>query len=131
MNELQKQITSDAIGRDTKMSDLYFSGDESDFGLGGTSSTSSADGSTFGITASDYVSDTPSSTSFLDTAFDSKNIGGTLSGIGSAIKGIASIYDSYNNKEYKDKIYKLEKDRVDREVAKQEKAQAGLEAAWG
>ena len=131
MNTVQNKTVSSALGRDTSLSDKYFSGDESDFGINTTSSTSSSDGSTLGINASDYIEDTSSSSSsFLDTAFDSKNIGSTLGGIGSAIKGIASIYDSYNNKEYKDKIYKLEEDRVNRQVTKEAKAQAALEAAW-
>lgn len=130
MNAVQNKTLSSALGRDTSLSDKYFGGDESDFGINTTSSTSSSDGSTFGINASEYVGDTTSSSTFLDTAFDSKNIGSTLGGIGSAIKGVASIYDSYNNKEYKDKIYKLEEDRVNRQVTKEAKAQAALEAAW-
>lgn len=130
MNAVQNKTLSSALGRDTSLSDQYFGGDESDFGINTTSSTSSSDGPAFGINASDYVEGTTSSPSFLDTAFDSKNIGSTLGGIGSAIKGVASIYDSYNNKEYKDKIYKLEEDRVNRQVVKEAKAQAALEAAW-
>jgi len=127
---VQNKITTDALGRNNALSDKYFSGDStSDFGVDSTPSTSN-NNSDFGISASDYVDNTPTSSSFLDTAFDSKNIGSTLGGVGSAIKGVASIYDSYNNKEYKDKIYKLEEDRVNREIAKQTKAQAGLEAAW-
>jgi len=133
MNSVQNQTVSSALGRDNRLSDKYFSGDESsDFGLNSTTSTSSSsDGSTFGLNTSDYVGDTSSSSSsFLDTAFDTKNIGSTLGGIGSAVKGIASIYDSYNNKEYKDKIFGMEEKRVARQTAKEDKAQAGLEAAW-
>lgn len=129
-NAIQNKITQDALGRSNSLSDKYFSGDStSDFGLG-QDTTSAADTGTYGINASDYVADSQTSPSFLDKAFNSDNFGVTLGGVGAAIKGVASIYDSYNNKEYKDKIYNLEKNRVDREVAKQEKAQAALEAAW-
>ena len=53
-----------------------------------------------------------------------------LKGMGSIAQGIGSIWDAYNKKEYQDEIVKMEKDRVNREVAKQAKAQNAFDAAW-
>ena len=53
-----------------------------------------------------------------------------LKGMGSIAQGIGSIWDAYNKKEYQDEIVKMEKDRVNREVAKQAKAQSAFDAAW-
>lgn len=53
-----------------------------------------------------------------------------LKGMGSIAQGIGSIWDAYNKKEYQDEIVKMEKERVNREVAKQAKAQSAFDAAW-
>lgn len=129
-NAIQTDIYSKALGRDASLTDKFFTSDgPTDFGLSSNSTLPANSDGTFGIKASDYVGGT-TDTSWSDTAFDSNNIGSTLGGIGSAIKGVAGIYDSYNKKQYQDKIFGMEEARVNREVAKQKKAQEGLEAAW-
>lgn len=123
-NSIQNDVYSKALGRNTSLTDKFFTGDETtDFGLDGSSQTI-ADTSN-GIHATDYLGNSENTSSFTDM-FD----GVSLSGAASAIKGVAAIYDSYNKKQYQDKIFGMEEARVNREVAKQKKAQEGLEAAW-
>lgn len=77
------------------------------------------------------TSDAPSSSSspnFFDFDVNLKDI--DLGGISSLAKGIGGIWDAYNKKQYQDEIVGMEKERVNREVAKQAKAQSALEAAW-
>lgn len=108
-----------------------------------TSSQGTFDTESLGATSSNIFSDAwNSSTSFLGKAFGggdqngittsdvSKGGGLDLGGLGAITKGIGSIWDAYNKKEYQDEMVGMEKARVAREVDKQKKAQAALDKAW-
>lgn len=59
------------------------------------------------------------------------NIGDVdLGGAAALAKGIGSIWDAYNKKEYQKEIVGMEKERVAREVDKQKKAQSAFDSAW-
>lgn len=125
---IQNDIYGSALGsgRDTSLSDKFFGGTEtSDFGLDSNSTTVSTDTST-GIKASDYLKDSGDVTDNTSNMFS----GVSLGSIGSAIKGVAAIYDSYNKKQYQDKIFGMEEKRVNRQIKKEDEAQAALNAAW-
>ena len=63
--------------------------------------------------------------------FDGDNIGSTLGGIGTGISGAAAIYNAYQTKQYQDKLFKMEKERVDRANERQAKAQAAYDNSKG
>lgn len=67
----------------------------------------------------------------FDKMFNSDNIGSTLGGIGTAVSGAAAIYNAYQTKQYQDKLFKMEKERVDRANERQAKAQANYEKSTG
>lgn len=73
----------------------------------------------------------PTQTSGFDKFFDSSNIGSTLGGIGQAISGAAAIYNAAQTKKYQDKLFDMEKDRVDRANARQQKMQENYEKSKG
>jgi hypothetical protein len=126
-NSIQNGVYGSALSeRDTSLSDKYFGGTEtSDFGLDGSSTATTTDAS-IGIKASDYLGDSADDSSSTSDMFS----GVSLGSIASAVKGVASIYDSYNKKQYQDKIFGMEEKRVARQTAKEDKAQAALESAW-
>jgi hypothetical protein len=53
-----------------------------------------------------------------------------LKNIGSIAQGVGSIWDAYASSQYKKDIVEMEKDRVAREVAKQDKAQKSFDSVW-
>lgn len=53
-----------------------------------------------------------------------------LGGAAAIAKGIGSIWDAYNKKQYQEEIVDMEKERVAREVDKQKKAQSAFDSAW-
>jgi len=124
MNSVQDGVYGNAIGRDTSLSDKYFGMQEQDFGLDASSNIAS-DSQSLGINAIDYLDDGSSDSSISDMFS-----GVSLGGIGSAVKGVAAVYDSYNKKQYQDKIFGMEEKRVARQVKKEDDAQAALNAAW-
>jgi len=65
-----------------------------------------------------------------DTLFDSKNLSGTLQGVGAVTGAVGQIYQSFLTKEYQDDIFKLEKNRVDKETKKQDKQQDEYDKVW-
>lgn len=58
-------------------------------------------------------------------------MGSTLQGIGAIAGAAAGIYDAYNKKKYQDKVFKMEENRVNREIARQDKQQANYEKVFG
>ena len=116
-----------AMSRDSSLTDKFFTGEDNpDFGINSGNSTSPTD-TTSGIKASDYLNDSGSNDSSALTDSLSKV---TLGGLGSAVKGVASIWDAYNKKQYQDKVFGMEEKRVARQTKKEDDAQAGLNAAW-
>lgn len=116
-----------AMSRNSSLIDKFFTGEETtDFGLNEERNNLSVntDG-TFGIQAKDYFGDSTDSNKTSDMLS-----GISLGGIGSAVKGVASIWEAYNKKEYQDKIFGMEEKRVARQTKKEDDAQAALNAAW-
>jgi hypothetical protein len=63
--------------------------------------------------------------------FSSDNLAGTIGGVGTALSGAASVYNAIQTKNYQDKLFKMEKERVDRANARQEKLQNNYEKSKG
>lgn len=72
---------------------------------------------------------TPNSWSF-GTAFDKGNIGTTLGGIGQGIGLIAGIYSASQDRKMRNNLYNLEKKRIDRNQAKEDKFHDDMTKAW-
>jgi hypothetical protein len=53
--------------------------------------------------------------------FNSQQLGSTLQGLGSIAGGIGSYFAMKNQADYQDKLYNQEKERIDKESARQEK----------
>ena len=66
----------------------------------------------------------------IDTAFDKGNIGTTVGGIGQGIGLIAGIYGANQDRKMRNKLYDIEKRRVDRAEAKEDKFHADMTKAW-
>lgn len=49
---------------------------------------------------------------------------------GSVLSGIGSVYDAISKKKYQDKIFKAEKDRVNRQIGHENQASSILGKAW-
>ena len=62
---------------------------------------------------------------------NSNNIGSTVGGIGTALSGAAAVYNAVQAKNYQDKLFSMEKDRVDKANARQTKAQADYDKSTG
>lgn len=58
-------------------------------------------------------------------------MGSTLQGISAIAGAAAGIYDAYNKKKYQDKVFKMEENRVNREVARQDKQQSAYDKVFG
>lgn len=59
------------------------------------------------------------------------DFGNALGGIGSFMSGIGSVYDSIVKSKYQKKMFNLEKDRIDRQLAQQAKSKEILNNVWG
>lgn len=128
---IAEDMKKEALGRTAPYADDYSANKVEDFGLPKTEGN--LQNSYFGDNVSNIDLDSglgSSSSSFLDKAFSGDNIGSSLGGIGIITKGVGSIWDAYNKKEYQDEMVSMEKARVAREVDKQTKAQAALDKAW-
>jgi len=66
----------------------------------------------------------------MDTAFEGDNLGTTLGGIGQGIGLISGIYGAMKDRKMKNKLYDMEKRRVERNEAKEDKFQADMTRAW-
>ena len=66
----------------------------------------------------------------FETAFDKGNIGTTLGGIGQGIGLIAGIYGANQDRKMKNRLYKLEKKRVERNQANEDKFHNDMIKAW-
>lgn len=66
----------------------------------------------------------------FDTAFDKGNIGTTLSGIGQGIGLISGIYGAMEDRKMRNRMYDLEKKRVERNQAKEDKFHDDMTKAW-
>lgn len=85
----------------------------------------------FGGASQSFLSDATPQTWSMETAFDKGNIGTTLGAIGQGIGLIAGIYGANEDRKMKNKLYDLEKKRVDRNEAKEDKFHADMQKAWG
>jgi hypothetical protein len=107
-------------------------GDFSDGAIG--SSALNPDGLK-GISLGGISSDTPSSSFSMGKLFGDNPLSGIsstgLQGIGAIAQVAGSIYDAYNKQKYKDKIFGMEQDRVNREVAKQTTQQNNYNKVFG
>ena len=73
---------------------------------------------------------TPTNDWTFSTAFDKGNLGTTLGGIGQGIGLIAGIYGASQDRKMKNKLYELEKKRVERNQAKEDKFHNDMTKAW-
>lgn len=121
---VQDQVFKKAgIKRSTSAS--YFNPDE-DFKLDAPSADSIDTSPFLETPLSDAVTPNLAQKPFFDFDLGEMDLGGTAA----LAKGIGSIWDAYNKKEYQDEMVGMEKARVAREVDKQKKAQAALDKAW-
>lgn len=72
-----------------------------------------------------------STTAGADKTKASSGVGSTLQGIGAVADALASIYGVRQQKKYQDEMLSMEKDRVQRNIDRQNKAQAEYEKVWG
>lgn len=63
--------------------------------------------------------------------FDVDHIGSTVQGIGSLVSGVAGITNASEQQKYQNKIFNLEKERVDKANARQETYQKNYENSKG
>lgn len=78
-----------------------------------------------------YGVGTQPSTWSMSTAFDKGNIGTTLGGIGQGIGLISGIYSANQNRKMKNRLYDMEKKRVERNQAKEDRFHNDMSKAWG
>ncbi|SFV70889.1 hypothetical protein MNB_SV-13-129 [hydrothermal vent metagenome] len=64
------------------------------------------------------------------TAFDKGNVGTTLGGIGQGIGLVAGIYGANEDRKMRNKLYDMEKKRIARNEAKEDKFHADMTKAW-
>lgn len=72
-----------------------------------------------------------STTAGADKTKGSNGVGSTLQGIAAVAGALASIYGVRQQKKYQDEMLSMEKARVQRNVDRQNKAQAEYEKVWG
>ena len=63
--------------------------------------------------------------------FDVNNIGTTTRGIGAIASGIAGVMNANTTRKYQEKMFDMEKERVDKANARQEKFQTNYEKSKG
>lgn len=57
-------------------------------------------------------------------------VAGALGNIGSVLSGVGSVYDAYQKQKYQKKVFNMEKERVDRQLAAQKEASGVLSGIW-
>ena len=85
----------------------------------------------FGGASQNFLTNANPQTWSMDTAFDKGNIGTTLGGIGQGISLIAGIYGANEERKMKNKLYDIEKKRVDRNQRNEDKFHNDMTKAWG
>lgn len=58
-------------------------------------------------------------------------VGTTIQGIAAVAQAAAGFYDAHNRKNYQDKVFKMEEDRVARATQRQDKRQANYDKVFG
>ena len=66
----------------------------------------------------------------MDTAFEGQNLSTTLGGIGQGIGLISGIYGAMKDRKMKNELYDMEKRRVERNEAKEDKFHSDMIKAW-
>ena len=66
----------------------------------------------------------------FSSMFSADNIGGTMQGIGSVAGALANIYSISEQSKFNEDMLAMEKTRVNREYAKEDKQQANYDAVW-
>ena len=66
----------------------------------------------------------------METAFEDENLGTTLGGIGQGIGVISGIYAAVKDRKMRNKLYDMEKRRVERNEAKEDKFHSDMTKAW-
>jgi hypothetical protein len=65
-----------------------------------------------------------------DSMFSSGNIGSTLKGAGAIAGALSSIYGTMEQTKFNKEMLGMEKDRINRNIARQDKLQANYEGVW-
>lgn len=76
------------------------------------------------------IGNQPSNSWSFKTAFDKGNIGTTLGGIGQGIGLISGIYGAMEDRKMRNRMYDLEKKRVERNQAREDKFHDDMVKAW-
>lgn len=65
-----------------------------------------------------------------DSMFSSSNIGSTLKGGGAVIGALSSIYGTLEQTKFNKEALDMEKDRINRNIAREEKLQKNYQGVW-
>lgn len=65
-----------------------------------------------------------------DSMFSSSNIGSTLKGGGAIIGALAGIYGTLEQTKFNKEVLGMEKDRINRNIAREDKLQKNYEGVW-
>jgi len=74
---------------------------------------------------------TPSKPSFSSFANNLNVASGAIGAVGSILGVGGAIYDAYLRRKYQDKIFKMEKERVNRQLNREARANGTLSSVWG
>lgn len=62
--------------------------------------------------------------------FSGANLGSTLQGVGSIVGAIGSYFGMRDQRKYQDKLFNMEKERIENEKARQDKFDKGMASSF-
>ncbi|MGP1579975.1 MAG: hypothetical protein ACTTH5_02995 [Wolinella sp.] len=70
----------------------------------------------------------PNPSSFMGSLGAASSV---MAGVGALLGGIGSVYDAHLKKKYQEKVFNMEKERVNRQLKRESEASKTLEGVWG